>query len=448
VGEVSMRKLIFFFLYFLSPLVPILVLYRSNPGWYGGDGRFSMILGSIAYSWLLAQLMISARPKVLASVFGLDRVYRFHMVMPFVAMVIGFIHKIMKEQIFDESVKTQFGNAALLLFVVTSILAFVFLADILVRFVKPVRYAVAWLKKTVVGKYNIQKTLHNITVVAVVLIFVHVLLTYSAKNVWVKAVYILYFAISVCFYLYHKVIRWVLLSRRFVVERVTSESDNMFTLILTPENGKVFHYLPGQFGYIRVKDNGISGEEHPFSFSSEPSNHDNISMTIKNLGDWTSQVGHIREGSRVRVDAPYGRFCPSLYPGEEGIVLIAGGVGISPMLGILRDFYLHKKDQKVLLVWGVNTHIELIYQEEIAVWKRDMRNLAFVPVIAQEKNYDGETGFITREILEKAIRSQGYDMMRISFYVCGPAAMQVSLLNILRSMSIHRKHIHDENFSY
>jgi len=72
-----------------------------------------------------------------------------------------------------------------------------------------------------------QKILHNIMVAAVILVFIHVMLSSSAKNTFVMAVYIAYFGAAMGFYLYHKVILRYFLSHKFVVESVTEDSATM-----------------------------------------------------------------------------------------------------------------------------------------------------------------------------------------------------------------------------
>ena len=130
--------------------------------------------------------------------------------------------------------------------------------------------------------------------------------------------------------------------------------------MLRPETGEVFPYQPGQFGFFRVLGNAVSKEEHPFSISSQPSEKKYLSVTIKDSGDWTAGVQNINPGSIVTLDAPYGRFSPLRYNCENGIVLIAGGIGVTPMLSILRYYHQNNKNQKLMLFWGVNDKSEMI----------------------------------------------------------------------------------------
>ena len=446
-GTCQMRKILFFLLYFLSPILPIAAIYMSNPGYYGAAGFVPMVLGATAFTWLNAQLIISARPKLIESSFGLDRMYRFHSLMPIFAIAAAFVHKLLKGEAFEESFKTQLGDAALIIFIIASVLGLVFLIDTLVQKIKPLLYARNFAKIAYIGKYNIQKILHNVMVLAVILVFVHVMLSYSAKNTFVMAVYIAYFGAAMGFYMYHKVILRYFLSYKFVVESVIEDSASMRTITMTPENGKIFRYLPGQFGFVRIYGDGISGEEHPFSLTSEPTNKEIISMTIKNLGDWTADVQRIKPGSRALLTAPYGRFSPLLYPKDKAVVLIAGGVGITPMLSILRYFYKNDRDRKVMLFWGINSMSEMICPDEFAAFQQGMKNFTLIPVVAKQEDYDGEKGFITNGLLERVIGSYIGSMHDAQYYVCGPAVMQSKVIKGLCSKGIDKKHIHFESFS-
>ena len=441
------KKIGFFILYFLSPVLPIAAIYASSPGYYGSSGFVPMVLGAIAFTWLNAQLILSARPKLIESVFGLDRFYRFHSLMAVIAIPIAFIHKILKGFVFPESFQTKLGDVAIVIFITAAVLALVFMIDTLVRMVKPLQLVRAFGQKIKIGKYNIQVLLHNLNVVAVVLIFIHVMLSNSARNPFAKGVYILYFVVSMAFYLYHKVIRPYFLSKPFVVEEVIAESASICSLKMRPESGEVFSYQPGQFAFFRIMGHGISAEEHPFSISSQPSDKKHLSVTIKNLGDWTAGVNKITAGSRVMIDAPYGIFSPLRHNGEKGIVLIAGGVGITPMLSILRYYHENHSEQKLMLFWGLNDQSEMICNSEFEAFQKDMKNFTFIPVISRDESFEGEKGYVTGKILERRIQENGYVLPELQYYFCGPAVMQANILKSLQSMGVKSQNIHYESFS-
>jgi len=413
-----MKKALFFTLYFLSPLLPIGVIYTSNVGYYAVFGKFiPMMLGAMAFTWLNMQLILAARPKRIESAFGLDRLFLFHGLMAIAAICIAFIHKLLKELVFSESLKTQLGDAAIIIFIIAGCMALVFIIDSPILNIKPVNILRAFVKKIVVGKYHIQMVLHNLNVAAAALVFIHVMLTYSAKNPLVKGVYILYFGTAMVFYIYHKIIRRYFLSKKFVLKEITQDSPLMWTLTLQLESGKMFPYQPGQFGFLRLLGEGISKEAHPFSISSQPLNQEYLTMTIKNLGDWTADIRNIKPGCKALLDAPYGRFSPLLYPCEEGVVLIAGGVGITPMMSMLRYYYESNENQKIMLIWGVNDGSDLICKNEFEAFEKEMSGYQFIPIMAKDKSSGGEQGFITREKLERFLRPDEHKPDKRQYFV-------------------------------
>lgn len=441
------KKVFFLIFYFLLPVLLIAAIFSSNPGYYGSSGFVPMILGATAYTLLNLQLILSARPKLIEQYFGLDRIYRFHGLVAIVAILAAFIHKLLEGGIFPESFQTRLGDLAVGIFIFGAVLSLIFMVDTLTRHFKPFRLIRKYFSTWKFTGYNGQLVLHNVNVAAVVLIFIHVMLSYSAQNVLVRSLYILYFGAAIAFYLYHKIIRRYFLSKRFTIENVIHESDSMTTLVLRPETGSVFHYLPGQFGFLRLQDRSVSQEEHPFSFSSQPLNRESLTVTVKNLGDWTAGVQAVEKGSKALLDAPYGRFSPVLYQCNKGIVLIAGGVGITPILSILRYYFEVDKERKIILFWGANQRRELICPDEFSVFQKEMKNFTFVPVLANDPDFVGEKGYITKDLIQQKIKESGLRLSEPHFFFCGPAPMWTSVRNSLKAMKIEGRMIHYENFS-
>lgn len=441
------KKIAFYVIYFASPIILASVVYFSNPVYLSTSRFIPMVLGVTAFTLLNAQLVLSARPKLIERSFGLDKLYRFHGIMALVAILLAGMHQELEQNILPESLQTNIGNAAFALFVICSLFALVLMADTLVQKFKLVKKVRVYFKNNKFGQYDVQVVLHNLNVLAVLILFVHVMSSSSAQNLSVRTLYILYFSVAMGFYLYHKVIRPQFFTRHFKVKGLIQESSSITTIELNPINGKNFSYKPGQFGFIKLKDSAISGEEHPFSFSSQPGNRKAVSMTIKRLGDWTEKVSEIKTGSVALVDGPYGKFSPMYYDCREGIVLIAGGVGITPMLSIIRYFEEQNRNQKMLLFWAVKSSEDLICVSEFKKIIKDMKNFTFVPVASSDPNFKGETGHINKEIIQKYIRGRGYDAGKLQYFFCGPGPMWPTIEEILLSMGIKKSLIHRENFS-
>lgn len=434
-------------MYFLLPILLIAAIFTSNPGYYGAAGFIPMILGATAFTLLNMQLILSARPKWIEKHFGLDKFYQFHSIIAVIAIIAAFVHKLIMGGLFHESFTTQLGDIAIGIFIFAAVMSLIFMADTLPKIFKPVRTFRDYFLKWKFTKHNFQLLLHNINLAAVVLIFIHVMLSYSAQNITVKCLYILYFGTAVSFYLYHKIIRSHIKRLSFTVEEVIHESESMTTLLMTPNKSEIFGYIPGQFAFLRIYDKAVSLEEHPFSISSSPLNKHGVTVTIKNLGDWTSGIKAVSPGSQASLDAPYGRFSPVLYNCEGGIVLIAGGVGITPMLSILRYYAEVKKNQKIMLLWGLRSRKEMICAEEFRDFQKEMPNFYFVPVMSGDPEYSGEKGHLAKELIQRKLEENGLDIPKLHFFFCGPPVMWPGINESLIALNVQKRMIHRENFS-
>ncbi|MDP4182579.1 MAG: ferredoxin reductase family protein [Bacillota bacterium] len=445
-----LKKVFFLLFYYLSPLLPILAIFNSNTARYSNYKIFiPMILGSMAYTWLIFEFILSARPKFIERYFGLDKFYRFHGLMAIIAVTMVFIHKILFTDLMGEFSTSEMGDKAFYIYLAVIFLALIFMADLVVKKIKPLYKFRKIMEKIKVAKYEYQVAIHNLSVIGLVLMFIHVMMTYGAKsNLLIRSVYIFYFVGGIGFYLYHKVIRLLILkNRRFIIKGIKKESETMYSLNLVPENGKIFNYKPGQFGFVRIFSKNIKAEEHPFSFSSEPTNNDYVSVTVKELGDYTSSIKNVVEGDKVFLDAPYGNFSYIDKKGEDGIVLICGGVGITPALSILRYIFRNDKSKKVTLIWGINNQSELINKVEFEKMAKEMQNFYFTPVMFKDDTWEGERGVINKEKILSILKNNSMDVYKQGYYICGPSIMLNNVLRALKDIGIKRRFIHYEKFS-
>ena len=75
--------------------------------------------------------------------------------------------------------------------------------------------------------------------------------------------------------------------------------------------------------------------DHPFSIASAPSDLPRLRLVIRESGDCTNEFGHVRPGTQVAIDGPHGSFV--LPEGEAPVIMVAGGAGIAPLLGMLEE---------------------------------------------------------------------------------------------------------------
>jgi len=258
------------------------------------------------------------------------------------------------------------------------------------------------------------------------ILFVTVLLGYAALFVWVKFIK-----------------PYKLKNDPYEVSEVMALNHNIYNLRLKREKASLFEYLPGQFAFLRIFGNGIKPEEHPFTISSSPSSHDDISFTIKDSGDFTSTIGNAKAGDKAIVEAPLGRFSFTLYPDVKQIILIAGGIGITPLLSMLR--YLAQKDKQkhVTLIWANRTTKDTFLQEEFDYILNEMPNLKIHNVMSRESDYSGLKGHLNEDILKELLNPVSSDS---KVFLCGPVEMMKLVKQSLRKIGFAKKQIIRENF--
>ena len=445
-----MRKFFYKVCYFLSPLLPIAALYQANPDRYAGNLiiTFAMIAGASAYTWLILQFVLSARPKRAEIHFGMDRLYRVHGLMGVIAIISILLHQTVYEEQFGETWLTSVGTVGMGIFIGVGGITILLMVNSFITKIFPIN----WVRKTIesfkIFKYEHYILVHNLTVVGLILMVTHVLLSSSAQNSsFVFAVFLGYFVLGAVFYLYHKFIKYRILEKKwYVVNDVTQESNNMWCLKFEPEKGEIIKYKPGQFGFYKVIGEKISAEEHPFSLSSSPTNGSHLSVTVKELGDFTSKIKNVKKGDHVLVDAPYGRFTYLVHPKEEATVFIVGGVGITPALSMLRYMRDAEPDRKALLIWGMNTMNDFIHREEFENMANEMKNLHVVPVVSRDKEWEGYKGHIDYEKIKRILDENGMPA-NTGFYLCGPPMLMDSTIKNLKLLGIKNKYIHFEKFS-
>ena len=154
------------------------------------------------------------------------------------------------------------------------------------------------------------------------------------------------------------------LRRPYRVTAVRLERGNAWTLALEPEGHPGLRFQPGQFTWLSLWNGPFGMREHPFSFSSSAERQGQVAITIRELDDFTSTIKEGQPGQRAYLDGPYGAFSVDRHR-SPGYVLIASGVGITPMMSTLRTLADRGNDQPLLLIYANNTWEDIIFRDEL-----------------------------------------------------------------------------------
>jgi len=215
-------------------------------------------------------------------------------------------------------------------------------------------------------------------------------------------------------------------------------------LTLGLPQGTGFPHSPGQFALIKPLKSDLKEEEHPFTISSPPGQEGSISFSIKASGDFSRSVPDLKPGDLIRVDGPYGRFGYLFHPPAD-LVFIAGGIGITPMMSMLRQLAWAKDGRAVTLVWSGRTLEDLVFREELEKLGQRLAGLKTHLVLTRDQDWRGPRGRLNRNLLKGLLRGVGHETR---FFVCGPPEMMGSVTRDLKGLGYPSGRIHTERFSF
>ncbi len=425
--------------YMLIVLLPVLLAFLTGPGGHGFLINLAKNLGLMAFVILILQAVLAARFKWLSRPFGFDIVIRYHRNISIFAGIILLFHPLLIiigsgdwSLLWSGGLFIWLGKIALVL-VIINVLTSVFQMKINLKFER-------W------------RVFHDILGPALLIIaFVHSWnIGGDLQGTWMQTLWILLLGTAILVFIYHRFIRpWRLSRHPYKVTDVKTEAENVWTVKMTPGEGqKRFDYIPGQFQFIKFLRNlGLPEEEHHWTISSSPTQEGFVTSTIKALGDFTATIGETRPGDKAVIHAPFGRFSYLFHPEEKELVFIAGGVGITPLMSMLRYMRDKKEDIRVTLLYGGPNKKSLVFYDELReIEQGEFPGLKFVPVLEKpEEGWDGERGFIDRDKIQKYADSGDKDT---GFYIVGPPPLIYKSIDNLHAIGIKDKRIHLELFSF
>ena len=127
----------------------------------------------------------------------------------------------------------------------------------------------------------------------------------------------------------------------------------------------------------------------------------------------------------------------------DNLVFIAGGIGITPFLSMLRYLRDTEANRQVLLIWGNKTEADIVCRHEIETMDAAMSSLQVVHVMSSQDDWPGEKGYVTSQLLGKYL--DGVESPQV--FLCGPPVMMDKVIPSLLSLGISKQRIHDERFA-
>jgi NAD(P)H-flavin reductase len=226
-----------------------------------------------------------------------------------------------------------------------------------------------------------------------------------------------------------------MLPQPYLVQSVSKETSDTFTLKLAPEegaNGSPFR--PGQFSMLWVFGVG----ELPISISGNPAEHNQLVYTVRSVGQATNALVSQAPGADVGVRGPFGTGWPVDAARGRDVIVVAGGIGLAPLRPVIYEVLHHHEDYgRLVVLYGARSPRDLLYRTELASWAKQRDTQVLVTVDYGGLSWRGHVGVVTTLFKYARLKpSQSVAM------VCGPEIMMRFVARELISHGLSRNDVY------
>jgi 3-phenylpropionate/trans-cinnamate dioxygenase ferredoxin reductase subunit len=398
--------------------------------------EFGVALGFIGLAMLCLQSVLTARYPKLSGAVGQDTMLQFHRQTGLVAFGFVLAHPIVL--ILANSAYWDFLDPRV------NFLRAIFL--IFVVFALPALIVTSLWRETFRLPYQWWRLGHGALALMILVVgLVHITrVHYYLSDPWKQVVWIAIGTASIVSILYARALKPLRVRRHpYRVVDVSPAASRTWTLTLEPEHGRVLDFRAGQFAFLTLADTPFSLEQHPFSIASSAERRDRLEFAVKELGDYTATIGDTPVGQVGFVDGPYGSLRLPADP-TAGILMVAGGIGISPIMSMLRTLRDRGHDAPVVLVHAADQIDDLAYDAELEDLAHHLE-LEVVRVLRHPPDdWHGDRGLVDDALLGRHLTSDAAATWHV--VLCGPPPMMDVAERAVRDRGVPLNRIHSERF--
>ena len=431
------------YLAFLAfPLVLALLDEEKSAFWR----EIASAAGALGFTIILSEFVLSGRFTLVSGRIGLDAIMRLHQLTARVAFVLIVLHPLL--YVWPRMASDPLGAASILGAMFTSVslrtgviawaLTMILVAMAIWRDQLPIKYETL--------TYETWRLSHGLGAALIAALSLHHALTIGSHSA-MPALALYWqagFGVSLLTLLHVYILRPLLQMRApYRVASVEKVAERTWLLGIEPQRGEAITFQAGQFVWLNIGHSPFSLVEHPFSIASAP-NPSRLDFLIKESGDFTNKIGAISPGTHVSIDGPYGHFT---LPEDDAcpLVFIAGGVGIAPVLSMLRELGRHSPSQPVSLIYGNRLASQIVALDELRAMQASFGLQLKLILGEPPEDWDGLSG----DLSEQALRPLLTPLAPAARYmICGPLPMIDAAEAALKRLGIGRAAIFTERFRY
>jgi predicted ferric reductase len=398
-------------------------------------GRLTGLLGTYL---VLVQLLLLARIPALERAVGFDRLTRWHRVNGRVALLLLVAHTILITA--GYTLTDHVGLPHEIWNLLTTLPGILTATAGLVLLIAVVVTSIVIVRRRL--RYETWYFVHLYSYLGITLAFSHQIATgrdFTANpvaQVYWKALYIATLAALIGFRLALPAAR--ALYHRLRVVDVVQEAPGVVTLTIGGHRLDRLAARSGQFFLFRFLTRDRWWEAHPYSLSAAPDGR-SLRITVKALGDSSATIGRIRRGTGVIAEGPYGAFTAAARR-RRRVLLIAGGVGITPVRAMLEDMPARAGELTVL--YRAIDQRDILFRAELEELAR-RRGVTLYYVLGDHRDP------AARALLGPAhLQELVPDVAARDVFLCGPPAMTDAVHRSLRRAGVARRQIVTEQFAF
>lgn len=435
----ALKAAIWIGIYLLLVMAPLLVLLLGpTPPGSGFWWDLSMALGFAGLAMMGVQFALTARFKRASAPFGIDIIYVFHRHLAVIALCLVLAHFGILWVGYEDALGSLDPREAPWELTAARVALVMFALAVVTS---------RWRKRLGL-EYGLWRFSHVAlatvgfaAAVAHILGVGHYTQTPGKRLLWLSVT--LFWILLVVWVRLVK--PWRQARRPYRVVEVRAERNRAWTLALEPDGHPgLARFMPGQFAWLTLRASPFGLREHPYSIASAPEGLPRIEFGIKELGDFSGAVGDVKPGEVAYLDAPYGVFSIDFHPDVPGFVAVGGGIGVTPVMSMLRSMARRGDRRPVWLFYGNSTWDDVAFREELDALRGRLR-LRVVHVLAEPpEGWKGETGFVTKEVLDRHL-PEG-ERAELHHFLCGPTPMTTAVEAALRDLGVPARRIQNEIF--
>ena len=400
-----------------------------------GAGQIAALLGTYC---ALVQVVLMSRSPWLDDLFGIDRITGWHRWLGFATVLLICGHVVLTTAGYAMADGRSFATQTWVFlttypYMLMAYVAAAFFVLVAVTSVRAARRRVS---------HQTWHFIHLYIYLAIALAFAHQLTagTDFAGDPWAIGYWVTLYVVATLLVVAFRVVIPLRMAQRhhLRVHHLVTESPNVLSIYIT---GRDLDQLPmraGQFFKFRFLTRELWWRVHPFSLSAAP-NGRYLRITVKQVGDFTRSLKGLRPGTPVLLEGPHGIFT-SIRRKRPRALLIAGGIGITPLRALIEE--MPQRKNSIALLYRASSWNDVIFKEELDQLVATRGGVIHYIVGRRGKDVHPEP------FAPRFLTAFVPDLRDRDVFVCGPREMVDAVITSLRALRVPAAQVHRERFAF